>query len=195
MGTSIFVDKYISINQRFDAIATHNYNATLKNLDFGASRESADVINEWVSRVTEGRISELVTEEGVSQSVIMMLNAIYFEGTWRHGFNETIALDFNLQPTITISKQFVTQTGDFYYFYSRKLESKILRLPYNGGRYSMFIILPNAVGGIDDLVERLEEKDISKEVWHMDVTKVYVALPKFKFDSLNNMNSVIQKVN
>ena len=195
MGTSIFVDKYISINQRFDAIATHNYNATLKNLDFGASRESADVINEWVSRVTEGRISELVTEEGVSQSVIMMLNAIYFEGTWRHGFNETIALDFNLQPTITISKQFVTQTGDFYYFYSRKLESKILRLPYNGGRYSMFIILPNAVGGIDDLVERLEEKDITKEVWHMDVTKVYVALPKFKFDSLNNMNSVIQKVN
>ena len=195
MGTSIFISHFFSINQRFDAIATHNYNAMIKNLNFDASRESAAEINDWVKEATAGRTSEMVTEEGVSQSSIMMLNAVYFEGTWRHGFNETLTKDFNLQPTKSMSKQFVSQTGNFYYFNSRTLNAKILRLPYNGRRYSMFIILPNAVGGINELVERLEEQDINDEVGHMDIFKVHVALPKFKFDSLNNMKSVIQKVN
>ena len=195
MGTSVFLDDYINVNQRFEAIAQHNYDAVVKNLNFGASQQSAAEINAWVNGITQGRISELVSEEAVSQSVIMMLNAIYFEGTWRHGFNDTITKDFHLQPTRTIPKQFVSQTGNFYYFFSRKLNAKILRLPYNGRRFSMFIILPNAIGGIDELVERLEEQDINNDVWHMDEIEVRVALPKFKFDSTMNMNSVIQKVN
>ncbi|CAO1344240.1 unnamed protein product [Diamesa hyperborea] len=194
MGTSIFIDNYIAVNQRFEAIATHNYDATIKNLNFGASKDSAAEINAWVSKVTEGRISELVSEDAVSQSVIMMLNAIYFEGTWRHGFNETVTRDFNLQPTKTTPKQFVTRTGNYYYFYSRKLNAKILRLPYNGRRFSMFVILPTAVGGIDELVERLEEQDINNEVWHMDEIEVQVTLPKFKFDSTINMNNIIKKL-
>lgn len=195
MGTSIFLDDYIVVNQRFSAIAHSNYDAMIKNLNFGASRESAAEINDWVNGITGGRISELVSEDAVSQSVIMMLNAIYFEGTWRHGFNDTITRDFHLQPAKSIPKQFVSQTGNFYYFYSRKLNAKILRLPYNGRRFSMFIILPNAIGGIDELVERLEEQDINNDVWHMDEIEVRVALPKFKFDTTINLNSIIQKVN
>ena len=194
MGTAIFLDSYIHANQRFEAIAKSNYDAKVQNLNFGASKESAAEINAWVSDITQGHISDLVNEESVSQSVIMMLNAIYFEGTWRHGFKDTITRDFHLQPTKTVPKQFVSQTGNFYYFYSRKLNSKILRLPYNGRRFSMFIILPNTVGGIDELVERLEVQDITNDVWHMDVIEVRVALPKFKFDSSVNMNEVIQKV-
>lgn len=195
MGTSIFLDDYIVVNQRFSAIAHSNYDAMIKNLNFGASRESAAEINDWVNGITGGRISELVSEDAVSQSVIMMLNAIYFEGTWRHGFNDTITRDFHLQPAKSIPKQFVSQTGNFYYFYSRKLNAKILRLPYNGRRFSMFIILPNAIGGIDELVERLEEQDINNDVWHMDEIEVRVSLPKFKFDTTINLNSIIQKVN
>ncbi|CAO1331347.1 unnamed protein product [Diamesa serratosioi] len=194
MGTSIFLDNYISVNQRFEAIAKSNYDAKVKSLNFGASREAAAEINQWVSEITQGHISDLVSEDAVSQSVILMLNAIYFEGTWRHGFNDTITKDFHLQPTKTVPKQFISRTGNYYYFYSRKLNSKILRLPYNGRRFSMFIILPNSIGGIDELVERLEEQDINNEVWHMDDIEVKVALPKFKFDSTTNMNSVIQKL-
>lgn len=56
----------------------------------------------------------------------------------------------------------------FYYFYSKKLNAKILRLPYNGRRYSMFIILPNENNDLDGVIDRLDSRVIKDEVWHLD---------------------------
>lgn len=193
-GTNLYVDKDVKVNQRFNAIAEHNYLADVQELDFADSRKSAQEINNWVKIITNGRIKDLVSEGSVANSVILLLNALYFEGTWRFGFNKTLTGNFFSAPGKGVSKQFMERTGNFYYFYSKHMNAKILRLPYNGRRFSMFIILPNEDSNVDAVVDLLDSSTIKNEVWHMDEVEVHIVLPKFKFDSSINLNEAVKKV-
>jgi serine protease inhibitor len=184
----------VSINQRFSAIAEHNYNADVFNLDFSETRKSTNFINDWVKQMTNGRIKDLVTEEAVSKSILLLINALYFEGTWRFSFNKSITRDFAVAPNRKSSKQFMEQTGNFYYFFSRHLNAKILRLPYNGRRFSLFIVLPMEANGVDAVVDKLDSSALKNEVWHMDELEVHVVIPKFKFDTSINLNEVTRSV-
>lgn len=193
-GTKIYLDQDVKVNQRFDAIAEHNYLADIESLDFNNGRASADKINNWVKEATGGKIKDLVSEEAVTNSIVLLINALYFEGTWRFGFNKTLAADFNVAPGQKLKKQFMERTGNFYYFYSKQLDAKLLRLPYNGRRYSMFIVLPNESSNLDKVIEGLSSDTVKNEVWHMDDVEVHVVLPKFKFDSSVNLNEVVKQV-
>lgn len=193
-GTKIFVDKDVNVNQRFSSIAEHNYLADVEELDFADSTKSVQAINNWVKSATNGHIRDLVSDSSVANSVILLINALYFEGTWRFGFNKTKTGTFNTSSGTKVEKTFLEQTRNFYYFYSKHLDAKILRLPYNGRRYSLFVILPTGNNNVDNVIERLDAGTIKNEVWHMDEVEVHVVLPKFKFDSSINLNDVVKKV-
>lgn len=184
----------MKINQRFGSIVQHNYLADVEELNFDESRAAAQEINSWIKTETNGRIKDLVSEDSVANSVILLINVLYFEGTWRYGFNKTFTKPFNLSPGKRVDKPFMERTGNFYYFYSKHLDAKILRLPYDGRRYSMFIMLPNNNQSLDTVIDSLDSGTIKNEVWHMDEVEVHVVLPKFKFDSSLNLNDCVQRV-
>lgn len=190
----MYVDKYVKVNQRYNAIVESNYLADVHQLDFADSRKSTQEINDWVRNITNGHIRDLVSEGSVANSVILLLNAVYFEGTWRFGFNKTVNGNFFTGPGKSVAKTFMERTSNFYYFYSKHMDAKILRLPYNGRRFSMFIILPNDSTNLDNVVELLDSGTIKNEIWHMDEVEVHVVLPKFKFDSSINLNEVVKRV-
>lgn len=125
---------------------------------------------------------------------MMLLNAVYFKGFWRYPFVDTLTKDFFVEPHAPVEKQFVEQTEDFYYFYSKNLEAKILRLPYEGRRFSMFLLLPFEVDGLEKLIDILESEKLKEEIDRMESINVHVVLPKFKFDSTINLNSIVQQV-
>ena len=102
---------------------------------------------------------------------------------------------------IHIMKQFflwsavMERTGTYYYYYSKHLGAKMLRIPYSGRRYSMYIILPEGTNTLDNVISRLTAESVRNEVWHMDEVEVHTVLPKFKFDSSINLNEAVRKVN
>jgi serine protease inhibitor len=192
--TRVYVDKIVNVNQRFGAIAESNYNSDVISLDFGDSRAAAKDINEWIKESTNGRISDLVSEDTVSNSVLFLINALYFESSWRYPFNKTLTRDFIHSPGKKSSRQFMEQTNNFYYFFSRQLNAKILRLPYRGRTFSMFMILPIEVNGLDSVIEKLNAETLNNEVSHMKELETLVVIPKFKFDTLVNLNDVTRSV-
>lgn len=184
----------MNINQRFGAIAEANYNADVFNVDFGNGRDAAKNINDWVKESTKGHITNLVSEDSVANSVLLLINTLYFEGKWRYAFNKTVSREFNHAPGKKSSRQFMELSGKFYYFYSRHLNAQILRLPYNGRKFSMFVILPVEVNGLDSVIDKLSSETIKNEVWHMDELETNIALPKFKFDTSVNLNDIARSV-
>ena len=166
----------------------------MNNLEFNDVPNSAKAINDWVKDETKGNIKDLVSEDAIQKSILVLINALYFEGTWRFPFNKTISRDFFTAPGRKTAKKFMEQTSNFYYFYSRHLNAKILRLPYEGRRFSMFIVLPSEVDGIDTVVEKLESNALKNEVWHMDELETHVVIPKFKFDTSVNLNEITKAV-
>lgn len=64
------------------------YAAGLTPLDFRNAPEKARMtINAWVEQQTRDRIKNLILESAVDQRTRLVLtNAIYFKGVWKHPF-------------------------------------------------------------------------------------------------------------
>lgn len=167
MATRMYVDKDVSVNQRFGSILEHNYHAKTEEADFGDTQNTVNKINKWVSDQTHGRITDLVNEGGVSNSIIILLNALYFGSTWRQPFQKTFQGPFNSSGK-SLNKKYMDRIGNYYYFNSKLYDAKFLRIPYIGHRYSMFIILPNESTDLDTVVNNLNATTLKNEVWHMD---------------------------
>lgn len=158
----------MEVNQRFKSIVEHNYLGDVEELNFADSRSASQTINKWVSEATNGHIKDLVNEGSVSNSVILMLNALYFQGTWRQSFNKTINAPFLTSAGRSVDKSFIERTGNYYFFDSKHYNAKFLRIPYAGYRYSMFVILPHESSNVDSVIDKLDSTTLKNEVWHMD---------------------------
>lgn len=166
----------------------------MESLDFKDSFDSVKKINDWVTQTTNGKIIDLVDAESISSSVMLLINALYFRGLWSSPFDQTLTKEFFVEPEVKVEKEFVKQVHDFLYCYSTELKARFLRLPYEGNRFSMFLILPFENDGLHEVIEQLDAEKIRKTVEKMEELSVKVVLPKFKFDSSLKLNSVIKKV-
>ena len=122
------------------------------------------------------------------------MSALYFEGTWKFPFNTTVSRDFVTAPGTKVSKEFMEVIESFYSCNSQYLNAQILRLPYEGKKFSLFIILPNEVNGIDAVIENLNFNILSNEVCQMEKSETHVMVPKFKFDASVSLNDVTRAV-
>lgn len=196
MATRIYADNFIQPIQRYEAILERYYNTRVKIEDFSNAVGVTQNINQWVSNVTQGHISQLVKTSDIENAVMLMINAMYFKGLWRQPFfdNQTFYSDFRCTPAEAKQTQFMSQTGRFFYAESNQLQAKILRLPYKGQKFSMFLILPNRADGLDEFMNQLDSGVLHNAKWLMDETEVRVVLPKFKFDYSSNLNQVLQSL-
>jgi serine protease inhibitor len=64
--------------------------------------------------------------------VILLLNVMYFHGSWENQFpeNKTAPSRFYLRSTTHLEVPFMTQTNRFLLHKSSSLEAKILKMPY-----------------------------------------------------------------
>lgn len=170
------------------------YDADSEALNFTDTEGSADYINKWVNKLTNGKIANLIEAESLEAASVLLINAIYFRGLWRFPFEETVSREFLVKPETPVEREFAEMIGDFYYFYSKNLQAKLLRLPYQGGRFSMFIILPFEADGLENLVNNLDSQLLRDEVDRMVDISVHVLLPKFRFDTSINLNQIVKDV-
>lgn len=196
IGTKIYVDKSINPRQRYAAIMESYYFTKVEKIEFSKADEAAKTINDWCANITQNHIKELVKKDDVEESVIIMLNALYFNGYWRRPFpvNETVQQPFYVTPTQQVKTWFMGVTDTFYYMESQPLNAKILRLPYKGRKFSMTIILPNAKGGLDEMIRQLESSSLHRAQWLMSEVEVRVEIPKFKFDFTSKLNDILQDI-
>lgn len=184
----------VTLRQKFTADVAYSYGVDVKVLDFDDSTEAAKTVNDWVAMITNGKISSLVDSEGVESCILLLINAIYFKGVWKIPFEETISTQFYSTPSSPQLRNFVQQTGDYFYQYNQELKARFLRLPYEGKRYSMFVILPFEKDGLADIMGKIDAIMIRDVVDQMKLMQVQVTLPKFKFESSMNLNKVIQNL-
>lgn len=66
---------------------------------------------------------------------MLIANAVYFKGTWRHQFpkNDSFFGNFYLindDDILTVIVPYMTNEEQFYYVESQNFDAKFLRLPY-----------------------------------------------------------------
>jgi serpin B len=152
-------------------------------------------INEWVSKITEGKIKNLIPA-GVltSMTKLVLVNAIYFKGSWEHKFKEskTQKLPFYNENGNSSKVELMYQKSKLKFF--KSAEYKLLQLPYKNNDLSMNIVLPNKDINIKELEDKLKLNQLFTIINNSRRKKVRVYIPKFKFDLALGLNSIMKKL-
>uniref|UniRef100_A0A4W6G264 Serpin peptidase inhibitor, clade B (ovalbumin), member 1, like 3 n=1 Tax=Lates calcarifer TaxID=8187 RepID=A0A4W6G264_LATCA len=89
------------------------YNAELESVDFKTSSEAARVnINSWVEKQTQGKIRDMLPKDVLdNDSRLVLVNAMYFKGTWNKTFEriDTYDAKFRLNKPVKM----MNKTADF----------------------------------------------------------------------------------
>ncbi|MFO7961424.1 MAG: serpin family protein [Nitriliruptoraceae bacterium] len=186
-----FEDDYVAFVQE-------TFGATLDEVDLGA-QDSADRIDDWVADRTGGLIDQIAADLGLPdpQAVLVLLNAVYFLGTWTTTFDEDQTRDapFRLAdgsqievPTMhRTDPELQTATGDGF---------ALVRLPYGDDeRFGMEVLLPDEGLPLDELLV-----DLDLDTWQDTVSRLApstlseLALPRFELEWDAELNDALQEL-
>jgi serpin B len=137
-------------------------------------------INGWVSRQTEGRITQIL-DQAAPDLAAAILNAVYFKAEWRVWFTkgDTREDDFNLTPTDKVKVATMHREGRFAVL--RRPGYRAIRLPFKVDALSMVIVLPDDVAGATALARELDAAKLAALFAELKGdTQLKLALPRFK---------------
>uniref|UniRef100_A0A2C9GW88 Serpin domain-containing protein n=1 Tax=Anopheles funestus TaxID=62324 RepID=A0A2C9GW88_ANOFN len=188
-------DRYLQLTKRI-------YKGTVQNLDFERDSNGATAfINDWCSVATKGKIKEIVTEDLLRNTRMIVANALYFKAQWETTFSPfgTRQRLFypNGQSEPAISVESMATSGCFpYYKATAEYDVQIIGLPYEMGKSTMYIILPNG-SNRQKMQEKLAVLNASHLNWLIDqmvVKKGMVVLPKLNISNRIRMSSILQRL-
>lgn len=212
-ANSIFLDSSIEALQSYAATIKHYYDTGIVSTNFSQHIEAANVINNWIRTATNGKVTHLVNSgsvflikfnrnciikvcilDEVANAVMILTNALYFKVLWKKPFEKTNTIrgNFFKSPTETISVDYMTTTDLFYYVESPRLDAKILRLPYKGGQFSMFFILPHTETALQETINRLNLTNLRQDLRLMEQKTVKLLLPKFQYSDQNSFTQFLR---
>jgi len=120
-----------------------------------------DAVNAWGHRETKGMIPRVLEQEPPDDLLMLLANAMYFNGTWRDRFDPARTranAPFTLASGVTVSVPMMMRTGGFsaaYVSLGAQQAAIAAELPYGNGAYSMLLLMPQS-GTVDALVQRLD---------------------------------------
>ncbi len=191
IANSIWYRQGYTFEQDFIDLNMDYFSAVVQALDFN-DPNSADVINAWVKDNTNDLIQQIVDPPIDPHTIMFLINAIYFKGTWTYEFEEDLTQDdlFNLPDGSQKTCRMMQIDGELQYIDNAAFQA--IDLPYGDELFSMTILLPKPQVDIDSLISELSQEKWN--LWLESLTKneVNLHLPKFKFAYEVPLNEVLK---
>ena len=177
-------DEFIDINKIY-------FDAQVSGLDF-SNPEASNIINGWVNEKTNGKIEKIVDDVINPLTMMFLINAIYFKGTWTYEFDESQTKDdfFTLPDGSKKSCKMMTQEGEFQYFENDDFQA--IDLPYGDGDFRMTIFLPRRDKNVDSLIAELNQENWNRWINSFGKQKLTLQLPKFTLEYEIELNDVLK---
>ena len=185
IANSIWYRNGFPVKQPFIDAGRTYFDAQIAGLDFGSATAPA-TINSWVSSATAGKIPTIV--DGLRDEVMILVNAIYFKGTWRQRFD----------PAETTDEKFHAVEGDqpmrlmhhkgTVAFMSNASYSAV-DLPYGDSAFTMTIVLPGNSVSLDEVTASVMQGTAwSAMLSQMHPTGIDLFVPKLKLEWQRKLN-------
>lgn len=200
LANRLFGEKTFDFIETFLQDSEKHYQSELQKMDFiNASEEARRTINQWVKDKTEKMIPELL-KSGVLSNLtrLVLVNAVYFKGSWMHRFTEsrTKQMPFHINATESRPVQMMSQTKKLPYGFVPELDLQVLELPYTQRELSMFVLLPpqQALAKLESqlTVEKLLEW--TDPSYLDDGVDIVLSLPRFKVETSVSLGDTLSKM-
>ncbi|MBR4620876.1 MAG: serpin family protein [Salinivirgaceae bacterium] len=195
VANSVWVAKGYGLLPAFVDTLKLCYGAACGQLNFAtrrACRLACAEVNRWVAGQTDGKITNLLNDNMLNANTRMVLvNAINFKCQWMSKFKpkNSSGKDFYSIDGTTKNITFMSQTGDFDY--CETADFKAVEMPYEGGRFSMLIVMP-ADGQFGKFESELTSDFVGCVVDSLDNEHVALSMPKFNASSSVDFGQILK---
>ena len=189
IANSLWLRQGVKLQKQFAADCDQCYHAPVTTLDF-VRPDAVTTINNWVSKNTNGRIEKIVSELR-SDEFLVLVNAIYFKGTWTKAFDPklTAPREFHLVSG-SAQRRMMNREDRFRYKEDDGMQAVVL--PYGDGRLNLYVFLPRDKGG---LAKFLTTFDLQPSTFTgFTEKKGTVVLPRFKIEFEQSLNAALKQL-
>jgi len=181
IANSLWPDRAYPFLERYLALVKTNYGVVITPVDYAHAEERARAqINQWVEDKTQKKIANLFASPLDPLTRLVLVNAVYFKGTWAHPFKKEQTRDapFYRPSGEPAQTPMMMQLQAVPYGESDKIQ--IIELPYAGNELSMLVLLPRDTNTLAETESSLSAGQLQH--WRQLLTeqKVQLFLPKFK---------------
>lgn len=194
IANSIWMVEDFKFSEVFLETVQDSYQAEAKKLDF-TDPKSAEVINKWVKDQTQGTIGQIVTPPIDPETIMFLINAVYFKGAWTSPFEKELTTDqpFKLADGQTVTVPTMYQSGSFDYLKSADFQA--LRLPYGEDQQiAMMLFLPNEGVSLEEFQKQLNGDNWSKWISLFEQKEGSLMLPKFTMAYEKSLNQPLTEL-
>lgn len=161
-----------------------NYGAGIFPEDFASDFEGARLrINNWVEEKTKDKIKDLLEKGTLNSATAMVLvNAIYFYGSWIEPFKKEATSDqeFTMEDGTKITIPMMFQSED--HRYAEVDDVQVVELKYKNCDISMLILLPK-IDGMEALENVLNNEFVARINDGLANRTVILTIPKVKMEA------------
>jgi serpin B len=192
IANAIWYRNGFPFHQAFFDTVSHYFGARVAGLNFG-DPATVNRINAWADTATAGKIKKVL--DSIEDHIVMLLmNAIYFKGSWRSQFD----------PAETQNAPFAVERGGPHTSRMMHLNEQVafamlngmqaVDLPYGRAAFTMTAILPPAGTDVDAFIETLDQAKWDAIVGALRHAKADVYLPKFRMEWEDTLNTDLKSM-
>ena len=181
VASSIWYRQGLDVLAEFvEACETYFY-AVVQALDFD-DPAAADAINDWVLESTAGKIDGIVDGPIDADTMMFLVNAVYFKGDWTYRFDEaeTHEADFHVDEETTRTVDMMHLHGDVPVYWGDGFAA--VDLPYGDEHFAMAILVPTEGATAGDVVAGLTRESWQAMTDGFEVNEMTVEIPRFELE-------------
>ena len=184
MANAVWLAEWFEPYESYADVVRGIYRADIDSVDLPAV--GMGLVNAWAAEKTEGKITQVLGAPLPDHTASVIANAIYFKGSWVERFpaENTRPSDFWTGEE-HVQADFMQTTG--WFDYSSSTTEQVLRMPYEGDRLSMLVVLPAERDGMGILEGTIAPDMVDRWTADLRPTEVAVKMPKFEMGTHYNL--------
>lgn len=190
-ANSLWIDDDFSPKNKYVSLLQKDYDALVTTQDF---RDPATVqaINNWCGENTAGKIDHILDELNPGD-VMVLVNALYFNVPWDKEFDAQATSEATFYG-VSQKKAVPMMYMKDQFNYAQYQGCQMIELPYSGGRYSMYVVLPPANMDVNQVLPYISESVYDAAMDMMAEREVRFRMPKFRLETSMILNETLQKM-
>jgi serpin B len=189
IANSIWTENNFVVKKPFTDILSEYYDTESQSFDIN-DPDVVKPINNWIEDKTNGLITNMLDALD-PQTVMLLINAIYFKGQWNSQFDKDKTVDepFYKLKGESADVPMMKQTSHFKIY--RGDSFTMAEFPYGQGNYVMDVILPDDNDGIKDILPLMTVTNLQQWTDQMAEREIEVSFPKFKYGYKKELKQIL----
>ncbi|RWS03121.1 serine protease inhibitor 5 RmS5-like protein, partial [Dinothrombium tinctorium] len=183
IANRLLVAQNHNVSNEYKNYIANQYYAAVDEVDFARNGEQIkQSVNDFVNRKTKGEIKSVLNQPLPANTIIYLLNTIYFKGNWKSAFNSSFTQKRKFynhdQSEVDVDTMSATEIK---LKYTKDYEKKVtvVELPYVGN-LSMILLVPQERYGLSEVLQNLNSEETENLIKSTYSSKITLKMPKFK---------------